>query len=83
MAEFMAWWALISGILFLVGMIGFSFNKFSYYGDEDIATIFVFVAFGGLIWPILLPVALIAVLTLMVLQALISFKIMERPRWWE
>lgn len=82
MGAFLAVWVTISGILFVVGMIGFAVNRFDSYGDEDTATNFVFVAIGGLIWPILLPLGLIALVVLMVLHVLISADAIKEPKWW-
>lgn len=80
---FMIVWAVVSGILFVVGLIGFCINKFEYYDDDDTAVNFVFVAVAGLFWPILAPLALIGLVTYMILFTLVHLGMVKKPKWWD
>ena len=82
MAVFMIVWAVFSGLFLVVGVIGFSINKFDYYGDEDTAAVFSIVAGAGLIWPIVIPLLVVGLIAYMAVYTLVHFEVIKPPKWW-
>lgn len=70
----------IASIVCLFGIIGLVISIFE-EDTEDVAGAFCVIVAAWL-WPILLPLAVLAALIVGVLAVLITVELMEEPKWW-
>lgn len=72
-----------AGLIAFIGLIVFCINFFdSWNSDGDGAMIGALIFVSGWLWPIVLPLAALALLVAMIMHICIMFGLMKEPEWW-
>lgn len=73
----------LASFIAFIGLLIFCMNFFGgWASDEDGAMIGALIFVGGWLWPIVLPLAVFALLVAMIMHICIMFGLMKEPEWW-